>query len=141
MSNPPQSRKRALEAELREIKRFEAEDRAANPKVKGKPGEATERKFLSRTQKLTRWIELWGVCQWCGEACYWEGPSVIWDHRIPLALGGTNGVANMDPHHAVGCAPEKTREDIRRIAKAKRQAKLMQPKEPSKHPIQSRGFR
>lgn len=135
------TRKRAIEAELREIKQFEAEDRAAAPKVIGEPGEATPRRFLTRTQKLTRWITLGKVCQWCGEPCFWEGQLVIWDHRIALELRGSNDIANMDPHHSVECAPAKTREDMRRIAKAKRiAAKHFGPRDPSKHPLKGRPF-
>lgn len=59
------------------------------------------------------------------------------DHDIPLALGGSendgNIIALCYPHHK-----EKTKADIWRIAKAKRQRKLIEEVEPSKRPIQSR---
>jgi len=59
------------------------------------------------------------------------------DHDVPLALGGSEDDGNMIAlcydHHK-----EKTREDIARIAKAKRQRKLVEEIEPSKRPIPQR---
>jgi 5-methylcytosine-specific restriction endonuclease McrA len=60
------------------------------------------------------------------------------DHIIPLALGGPNDLKNLqllcEEHHK-----EKTRDDIRKIAKAKRLAKKeTEEREPSR--LQSPGF-
>lgn len=59
------------------------------------------------------------------------------DHDIPLALGGTEDDGNMvalcHAHHK-----EKTRGDVWRIAKAKRQRKLIEEVEPSRRPIPQR---
>lgn len=54
------------------------------------------------------------------------------DHVIPLALGGSDNLGNWQIL-CVPCHAAKTKIDVARIAKAKRQAKMMQPKEPSKH--------
>lgn len=103
------------------------------------------RRFMSKTEKLNRWIELGRSCSWCGEICDWEGKNVIWDHRIAIALGGSNDLSNMEPHHAKGCAPEKTRFDARDIAKARRlRKKNLDPAtralEKPKRPIHNKGF-
>jgi len=59
------------------------------------------------------------------------------DHIVPLALGGSDAMSNLQAL-CPRCHKAKTREDIRRISKARRQAKMMQPREPSKRPLQSR---
>jgi len=134
MTSPTHIRRRALEAELRELKRFEAEDRAANPKVVGTPGEGTERRFTPR-QKLDAFVAQQGRCVACGGKFMLSEMEL--DHRVPLALGGPETVGNRELR-CVACHRTKTRADIARIAKAKRQSRLTQPREPSKRPLQSR---
>jgi hypothetical protein len=56
---------------------------------------------------------------------------------LALALGGTNDLSNMEPHHAVGCALEKTRNDLAAIAKCRR---LSSPSKRQKRKIEGRGF-
>lgn len=89
-----------------------------------------------------------------GNVCAYEGCEITkgleLDHPVPLALGGPDDDERMIPlcydHHK-----EKTRRDIWQIAKAKRQAKMDEPREepsrfPSRpfpkstRPLQSRGF-
>lgn len=132
----PPSRKHALEAELREIKRFEKEDRAANPKVVGTPGVGTPRRYIGEPKKCEVWGRQIGKCAGCG--VWLPSPDdAEYDHIVPLELCGGNATGNIQAL-CVPCHKAKTREDIGRISKAKRQAKLMQPKEPSKRPLQSR---
>lgn len=78
------------------------------------------RVYLTHNQKLIRWKACNGLCQVCFKPVDVEGPLVIWDHRVALALGGSNAVMNFDPHHTRVCANAKTRMDRKAIAKAKR---------------------
>ena len=105
-------------------------------KLNGEPGAGTKRLSMSPARRA-RILALYDhVC--AGEGCG-DTDGLELDHAIPLELGGTDADFNIAPlcrfHHA-----EKTRGDIARIAKAKRQAKLLKPREPSKRPIKSRGF-
>lgn len=60
-----------------------------------------------------------GKCGLCGqELC----GRIDWDHIIPLALGGPDTPENLQAVHAEGCHSEKTKTDVKRIAKAKRMA-------------------
>lgn len=107
------------------------------------PVELTKRRYMSSDEKLIRWRAVGGLCRWCGMAVA-PFSDVIWDHRIALALGGTNGLSNMEPLH-VDCSAEKTRADMKAIAKAKRLArKNADPEtralEKPKRPIHNKGF-
>lgn len=113
------------------------------------PVELYARRYMSRTEKLSRWIECGKVCAICGEAVAWEGRHVVWDHRVSLAMGGTNALENMEPHHAIDCAPLKTAADAQVRAKAKRnEARENGTRRPRKpipgrsltHPTLKRGF-
>lgn len=98
----------------------------------------TKRKPLTPTQRLKLFERHSGKCVLCGLHIR-SGESWIDEHIRPLALGGTNDVENRRPVH-VSCAAAKTSDDIKQIAKAKRQkrASLGIKKEGKK--IQSRGF-
>lgn len=147
MDSITRARKRAIEAELREINRNEAEDKAAAPKVVGEPGLPTERKRLTTADRINILQRQAYCCGNCpaslvlvkGET-YRVFTAMIDEHIIPLELGGSNDLSNR-ALYCVPCAKAKTRDDIKRISKARRQAKLMQPREPSRHRLQSRGFR
>ena len=98
------------------------------------------RKHLTERQKQQRWEEVGRCCTICGEPCEASGPAVIWDHRIPLALAGTNDLTNFEPHHNGKCSAWKTRNDKRMIAKAKRiQAKIKDDRA-KRRKIIGRGF-
>lgn len=77
-----------------------------------------------------------GCCALCPARL---GRTFVRDHRRPRAQGGKTDRANLDLI-CVGCAAKKDPADNSRTAKAKRQAKLMQPKAAPKRPIRSRGF-
>jgi 5-methylcytosine-specific restriction endonuclease McrA len=132
--NALEAQERAIKAELAEIKRFEAEDRAADPKIVGTPGEGTERKFTQR-QKLDAFVAQQGRCVACGGKFMLSEMEL--DHRVPLALGGPETAGNRELR-CIPCHRTKTRADIARIAKAKRQSRLTQPREPSRNPLRSR---
>lgn len=61
-----------------------------------------------------------GVCWMCGFAVPLEGPAVVYDHKLPLELGGPDEDWNIWPLHKEPCDRIKTAADRRRIAKAKR---------------------
>lgn len=115
-------------------------------KLNGEPGEATPRQRLTRGERVALMHRQGGFCGCgCTRALFNENdPSVWWpmidEHILPLELGGSNDLSNRALYLAE-CAKKKTKDDIRRIAKAKRQAKLLKPREPSKRPLKSRGFR
>lgn len=120
----------------REVREARPKREAREPKITGTPGEATPRKFTPR-QKLDAFVLQGGKCPDCKKR--FAMIDMEMDHEIPLALGGEEAAAN----HVMRCAPchrVKTTADIGRIAKAKRQAAMMAPREPGKRPIRSRGF-
>lgn len=60
-----------------------------------------------------------GKCRMC--QCVIDGASGLeWDHRIPLALGGEDELANLEPL-CIRCHRTKTKSDVTQIAKATRQ--------------------
>lgn len=60
-----------------------------------------------------------GICPLCdGEL----SGAIEWDHKIPLALGGLDEIENIQAVHAECHLHLKTKDDVKRIAKAKRQA-------------------
>ena len=101
--------------------------------------ELEARKTMTFGQKFRRWIECGRVCMVCHKLCEPVGLGVVWDHRVALALGGSNDLSNMEPHHAGLCAASKTARDRRAIAKAHRLAGETCAS-PTKRPIRSRGF-
>jgi|ERR1700677_973008 len=70
---------------------------------------------------------------------FWEGPSPIeYDHIIPIALGGAHVVGNLQAL-CPKCHLEKTKADVKAIAKAKRIARReTDGAKPSR--MRSRGF-
>lgn len=100
----------------------------------------TERGFLGVTTRRLAWEASEGMCFWCGRPVPWLGSEVQYDHAIPLGLGGLDVLENIGPLHTRPCHLEKTQQDIRRIAKAKRQARLLGERKPSRRPLNGRGF-
>lgn len=62
------------------------------------------------------------------------------DHVLPLALGGSNDLANFEALCGE-CHKAKTRGDIRKIRKADRQGRAHRGEKPPKPKIRSQGFR
>ena len=80
-----------------------------------------------------------GVCWFCDGPVEVAGPTVRYDHKLPLELGGSDDDANIFPLHTEPCDRLKTARDVRRITKAKRlQRKLTSPRPTGS--IRGRGF-
>jgi hypothetical protein len=94
---------------------------------------------LTPTQRLKLFEQHKGVCGICGQYIQ-AGHRWIVEHLTPLALGGTNDNANLAPVHEA-CAAAKTKDDMKRVVKAKRQKMAHLGIKPQKGPrIVSRGF-
>lgn len=79
----------------------------------------TPRKPLTPTQRLKMFEDHKGICALCGQKIE-AGEKWIDEHLRALGLSGSNDLENRAPAH-VACAAVKTKGDIQRIAKAKRQ--------------------
>lgn len=79
----------------------------------------TKRTKLSPTQRLALFERRNGICYVCHQKII---GSFIDEHVIPCGLGGSNDPSNRDIAHPK-CAADKTRQDMRRINKAKAQKK------------------
>lgn len=98
----------------------------------------TERKRLTPSQRLKLFEKHKGTCALCGLEI--KGKRWVVEHLRPLGLGGTNDVdENLRPVHEA-CAREKTIEDVKAIARAKRIKMRAIGIETSGKKIQSRGF-
>lgn len=84
-----------------------------------------------------------GKCWMCGQDVPALGPDVIYDHKLPLELGGSDADANIWPLHREPCNRLKTAADLRRIAKVRRQSfmRLDKEKPPPTQKLRGRGFR
>lgn len=99
----------------------------------------TERKPLTPRQRLKLFEHFKGVCQLCKTQIR-SGDKWRDEHMRALGLGGTNEWDNRAPVHE-HCAKDKDKDDLPRIAKAKRQKMAaLGIKSPSSRPIASRGF-
>lgn len=77
------------------------------------------RKAIPEKVKAEAWEQADGRCQQCGITLH--GDDMHYDHVLPVALGGTNDVENIQLL-CFSCHAEKTAQDVARIAKADRQA-------------------
>ena len=97
------------------------------------------RRAMSKGRKARIWRDHDGKCVQCGDDVAPYGPTVVYDHEIPLELGGSDDDGNIGPIHKSPCDQIKTSNDLKRIAKMRRQAKMDLPREePSR--FQSRPF-
>jgi 5-methylcytosine-specific restriction endonuclease McrA len=112
------------------------------------PQEATPRQRLTPVQRVSILARQHDLCAGCNETLVWtviEGKRVygpmIDEHIVPLDLGGSNDLSNRELR-CIPCAKAKTREDMKRIAKARRLRIKHGPPElrPKAQPIRSRGF-
>lgn len=97
--------------------------------------DGTPRKAMTPARRKAVYAAYDGRCAGCDDVL--AGPYQI-DHIIPLALGGADEFHNLAAL-CVSCHRGKTASDLRRIAKAKRQAALLGERAPAKRPILSRG--
>lgn len=100
------------------------------------PVPATPRKAMGQSRRARVLARFGGKCAYPG--CEISDSLQI-DHTIPIALGGLEDDANLRPlcnyHHI-----QKTKLDVKMIAKAKRIIKRDAGEGRMKRPIQSRGF-
>lgn len=86
------------------------------------PVQIEKRKPLTRAEFGQLMVDQLGRCDCgCGEKLQPMTEGVIDEHRVPLALGGTNALENRHLFRKP-CALAKTTGDVARIAKAKAQA-------------------
>jgi hypothetical protein len=94
------------------------------------------RKRFSKTAYDKRLKAFGGCCRMCKQPIT-ATSGLEWDHAIPIALGGEDAIANLEPL-CVKCHRIKTKTDVEQIAKATRQrqanlgVKADKPKIPSK---------
>lgn len=78
-----------------------------------------KRRSMSTTRKARIFTQAGGVCHICGVKIQvgepWEA-----DHKIPLAMGGSDDDENIAPAHEKCHGAKTNKEDRPRIAKAKR---------------------
>lgn len=94
----------------------------------------TRRRKLTPHQQLKVWEKTSGVCVLCGRTIDAVRERWIVEHLRALELGGDDGFGNMGPAHEI-CARDKTRDDHRRAAHAKRQKIRHLGAEASKRPL------
>ena len=87
------------------------------PRPGYEPVELEKRKAWPKATVAAVWLSGDGKCVKCGAK---DGLDI--DHRVPIALGGSNEPDNLQLLCREGCGAHKakTREDVGRIAKAKR---------------------
>lgn len=78
----------------------------------------TRRRFAARTY-ASRLAEYEGRCASCGIVTG-GAAGLEWDHIIPLELGGSDTIDNLQPL-CRGCHKAKTAQDVKAIRKAERQ--------------------
>ncbi len=99
---------------------------------------STPRKAMTPARKRRIHAQHNGLCTYCGQETEIMGPTVVYDHEIPLELGGADDDSNIGPIHKSPCDRIKTAADAHQIAKMRRQAKMDEPRAPSQ--IKSRPF-
>lgn len=112
-------------------------------RVAPKTGEAVprdKRRAMTPVRRERIWGAARGRCGLCGLPVAAHGPTVRYDHIIPIWLKGSDADEDIWPLHTDGCDSVKTPADLRQIAKTKRQAAMLEPTQPPKRPIRSRGF-
>jgi len=106
--------------------------------VEHEPVKIHKRKNFSRKDRLRLFIRDNGICGLTGEKIKAGEPYEI-EHRVPLALGGTNDDDNL--YIVIPAAHrEKTKDDVRKIAKVKRIEARLNGTRRERKPIPSRGF-
>lgn len=108
----------------------------------------TIRKYLTPKQKAEVLLRFDGRCAICGEK-FEAGSNIQFDHEQALGLDGTNDLSNYRPVHGEQgrCHAQKTKADVKAIAKGKRQRKkfgalrgLDVPPPKFKRKIEGKGF-
>lgn len=79
----------------------------------------SDRRSFTRSQRIDVLHANSGQCHHCHQTINPAREEFEVEHVVPLALGGTDDVSNLKPIH-LHCHREKTRSDVKKIAKAKR---------------------
>jgi hypothetical protein len=101
--------------------------------------EIEARKAMTPARKRRIHAQHSGLCTYCGQDVEVSGPTVVYDHEIPLELGGADDDSNIGPIHASPCNKVKTALDIKAIAKCRRLVKRETEGAPVSR-LQGRGF-
>jgi len=115
------------------------------------PVEIENRRAMTPARKARIHAMRDGKCWMCGKPVEVSGPGVVYDHKMPLELGGTDDNSNVWPLHRLPCDKLKTAADRKRIDKAKRLDRKFRAPLPegsiqsrpfpkSTRPLESRGF-
>lgn len=103
--------------------------------------EATPRAAMTPARKRRIHLLADGLCGCgCGQPVPLSGPGVVYDHTQPLEEGGADDWPNLRPVRK-DCDRPKTSQDLRRIAKGRRQRKklsLAEERPKSKRPLKGR---
>lgn len=101
------------------------------------PVELSARKSFTPKQRLEILLASDGRCKICQEKII--GDFEI-EHRVPIALGGTNDPSNLEAVHPQPCHSGKTKADVKSIAKAKRLERKANPETRKAPTMKGRGF-
>lgn len=78
-----------------------------------------KRRSISKAMRFAIYEAAEGRCHICGEVIDLATEKMEVEHQVPFALGGKEDLSNLKPAHPL-CHAEKTKQDVTRIAKAKR---------------------
>jgi MOSC domain-containing protein YiiM len=81
------------------------------------PEPAHKRRYLTKREKAEVCLRQNGKCGLCADRL--RSGTIEYDHRIPLAAGGTNDLENFEAL-CTPCHRDKTKLDVRDIAKVRR---------------------
>lgn len=97
---------------------------------------------MTAARKERIWRARNGICWMCGLSVDVLGPTVRYDHKLPIDLGGKDDDDNLWPLHREPCDRIKTKADRKRIDKHRRQQKLRLDVERTVSPAwgKARGF-
>ena len=108
--------------------------------MKREPVIPEKRRRLTRSQRHVLLTRQHFECPEC--SIFLLAVATTDEHIVPLDLGGSNELSNR-ALYCTTCAIEKTKADIKRIAKARRLRRAADPetRKKTKRPIRSRGCR
>lgn len=101
---------------------------------------ATPRRAMTEARKRRIWEREKGKCWMCGKVTEMLGPSVRYDHRIPIELSGSEDDSNVFPLHREPCDRIKTKADANKIAKMRRLRKKENPETRKPSTLRGRPF-
>ncbi len=101
---------------------------------------ATKRGAMTPARKRRIHAARDGLCAWCKKPVPILGEGVVYDHHIPLAIGGSDDDDNIRPLHAAPCDKIKTALDKKTIAKVLRLRARLEGQRRKRQAIVSRGF-